>query len=583
MLVLGLQLWRSFGLEAQLQQTEVERALLLGERILQRTVRSRDAFAAVSPTSRFVVRGGRIQVDEQVAWLHPIAAEVDQDAIVLDRLDRASHAEFVQHDQAAAQAEFDELLAGPLVFAQRLQVVSAALWQAKRAALPQRQQQLAMQLGEQLSRVTPAQLASPSICGAVVAAARLPAKDQIDLQLPPDHLERLLPLLPEVSFAGVDASADLTSKHETATQRRRLLVLAEQPLEQLGPTAPPGLSAITAEAVLWLLPLRDGMRDAAVLSPAQWFAALLTEARQGSTFEWPQRIEPAFGPADEVATASVPGIRSLRAVALPTLANAPWLLPALSALLACAFALAFVQQRRAARRESDAMAAQAQFLTTVTHELKTPLAGIRLLGEMLAEGRAIGKEHDYYRLLVGESARLSLLIDNVLDLGRLERGERSYTPSSQPLATVVRETLRMFAPVLEQHGLQVHFDDQLLGAYASIDRDAFVQALVAVLDNARKYGAAGKRLDVVATCAHDRLKLSVRDHGPGVPSNEQDSIFERFVRGRDHQHGSTPGVGIGLYLARSIVRRLGGDLTCISPASGDGAEFCFSLQRGEPQ
>ena len=134
MLVLGLQLWRSFGLEAQLQQTEVERALLLGERILQRTVRSRDAFAAVSPTSRFVVRGGRIQVDEQVAWLHPIAAEVDQDAIVLDRLDRASHAEFVQHDQAAAQAEFDELLAGPLVFAQRLQVVSAALWQAKRAA-----------------------------------------------------------------------------------------------------------------------------------------------------------------------------------------------------------------------------------------------------------------------------------------------------------------------------------------------------------------------------------------------------------------------------------------------------------------
>ena len=202
---------------------------------------------------------------------------------------------------------------------------------------------------------------------------------------------------------------------------------------------------------------------------------------------------------------------------------------------------------------------------------------------MLAEGRATGKEHDYYRLLVGESARLSLLIDNVLDLGRLERGERSYTPSSQPFATVVRETLRMFTPVLEQHGLQVHFEDQLLGAYASIDRDAFVQALVAVLDNARKYGAAGKRLDVVATCAHDRLQLSVRDYGPGVPSNEQDSIFERFVRGRDHQHGSTPGVGIGLYIARSIVRRLGGELTCTSPASGDGAEFCFSLQRGDPQ
>jgi K+-sensing histidine kinase KdpD len=67
----------------------------------------------------------------------------------------------------------------------------------------------------------------------------------------------------------------------------------------------------------------------------------------------------------------------------------------------------------------------------------------------------------------------------------------------------------------------------------------------------------------------------------GVPDGEREAVFERFVRGRDHAHGSTPGVGIGLYLARSIVRRLGGELRCVAPADGPGAEFRFTLQ-GHP-
>ena len=107
-----------------------------------------------------------------------------------------------------------------------------------------------------------------------------------------------------------------------------------------------------------------------------------------------------------------------------------------------------------------------------------------------------------------------------------------------------------------------------------------MQALVAVLDNARKYGAVGKRVAVAVTTCSAALMVSIRDHGPGVAPEERESVFDRFVRGKDHQHGSTPGVGIGLYLARSIVRRLGGDLLCVAPAAGVGAEFRFTLQRG---
>jgi hypothetical protein len=100
--VLAFQLWRSSRLESQLQETEIERALLLGERILQRATKSVTAFAVVPPVHRFEVRGDRVVVDKSVAWLHPIAREVDDDIIVQDRLHRAMRAEFVDQDQRAA-------------------------------------------------------------------------------------------------------------------------------------------------------------------------------------------------------------------------------------------------------------------------------------------------------------------------------------------------------------------------------------------------------------------------------------------------------------------------------------------------
>lgn len=585
---LVFQLWRSSWLEAQLVATETERAQLLGERILQRAGQSERVFAAVPAERRFVVRGDRVVIDEQIAWLQPVARSAEEDLIVQDRLERAAQAEFVANDHAAAEKEFDELLAGPLLPAHRLQVLSAALWHARRLQAAVRCSELAPKFLAALAEVKPAQLGSMLVASAVASAWRLSTGPQ-SYALRVDNMQDLLPFLPELQFAGLGATTDkaTVARHRDVVWRRRRMAQAEQWFTRMGLAQPAtipadGLHVLGPDLLLWLMSEQDGVRQAAVLSPVQWFAAVLQEAGEGASFQWPERIEPEFAAVDQVAFAAVPGIVRLRPVQTTQLGASVWLLPALTSLLAFAFALAFVQQRRAARRESQANALQAQFLTTVTHELKTPLAGIRLLGEMLAEGRALGKEDEYYRLLVGEAARLSLLIDNVLDLGRLERGERRYSLSPQPLADVVRETLRMFVPVLEQNGITVTFEDALLDASANLDRDAFVQSLIVVLDNARKYGAVGKRVEVLGVPHGEQLLLSVRDYGPGVASEEQEAIFDRFVRGRDHRHGSTPGVGIGLYLARSIVRRLGGDLVCVAPAHGEGAEFRFLLQRGNP-
>jgi two-component system phosphate regulon sensor histidine kinase PhoR len=240
---------------------------------------------------------------------------------------------------------------------------------------------------------------------------------------------------------------------------------------------------------------------------------------------------------------------------------------------------------RGARAEVRAARAQSEFLTTVTHELKTPLAGIRLLGEMLAEGRAKGREQDYYRMLAGEAGRLSLLIDNVLDLGRLERGERAYDLRATGLDGVITDTLALFAPVAERDGLRVEWQDALGPVMLPLDRSAFAQALVAVLDNARKYGRDGGRIDVATRAADDGRSaiLDVRDHGVGVPADERERIFARFVRGRAHAHGGTPGVGIGLHIARTIARRLGGDLVAGDPLDGGpGARFSFSFPLPSP-
>jgi signal transduction histidine kinase len=233
---------------------------------------------------------------------------------------------------------------------------------------------------------------------------------------------------------------------------------------------------------------------------------------------------------------------------------------------------------RALRAEVAAVRAQAEFLTTVTHELKTPLAAIRLLADLLVDGRANGREPEYYRMLAGEAARLSLLIENVLDLGRFERGERVYELRTHDIGDVVGETLAMFTPVLERDGGAVQWQDQCGAAPVAVDRGALAQALVAVLDNARKYGGVPPRVHVTTRRDGACVLVDVRDHGPGVPAAERERIFARFVRGTAHAHGSTPGVGIGLYLAHAIVHALHGNLTCGEPLDGGaGARFTFSL------
>jgi two-component system phosphate regulon sensor histidine kinase PhoR len=190
------------------------------------------------------------------------------------------------------------------------------------------------------------------------------------------------------------------------------------------------------------------------------------------------------------------------------------------------------------------------------------------------------KRSEYYRLLAGESARLTVLIENVLDLGRMERGERAYDLRPNAVDEVVEEATRVFAPVANRDGLQMRVDLRAGDSVARIDRGALVQALLNVMDNARKYAMAGGRLEVSSRGENGTYFLSVRDHGPGIGAADREVIFDRFARGTEQKNGAIAGVGLGLYLARTILRAHHGELSCATPPDG-GAEFVFSIPLAE--
>jgi signal transduction histidine kinase len=590
--VLGYASWQGGVAEARLRDAERDRAHALAERILQRAPGSRAAFGAVPAAQRVAVAADGEVDAADVGWLVPAPSAVDVDLVVDDRVERATLAEFAARDAAAAQRAFDELLAAPLVGPVRLRVLAAAAWQAHRAERRERCAELAGELDERCGALAGVDLARPPVATAVASALRLATARSAT----PTWAAALAPLLPPPLFAGLTDARRWADAHAAVCARRATLqVLAascDEPVRRGGPA----LLAADRERLAWWLP-RDaggdangggdgggGGGDAALLTPAQWIACVRGAGRDGALPEVPEPFR--FALAADTTTA-FGGVAGLRGVVEDPAARPPaWLRPALTAALlaalAGALAVAVGAQLRAARREVRAARTQSEFVTTVTHELKTPLAAIRLLGEMLLDGRARGRENDYYRMLAGEAGRLSMLIENVLDLGRLERGERVHDARPVDPRDAVAETLAMWAPLAERDGIAVAFDDRLDGGpdavLVRVDRAALVQALVAVLDNARKYAGAGRRIELVARAAGGEVAIDVRDHGAGVPAADRERIFERFVRGSAHAHGAVPGVGVGLYLARAIARRAGGDLECGDPLDGGpGARFTFRL------
>ena len=230
------------------------------------------------------------------------------------------------------------------------------------------------------------------------------------------------------------------------------------------------------------------------------------------------------------------------------------------------------------QREFNQARLRSDFVSNVSHELKTPLTSIRMFTELLAEGRVENPDRakDYLRIITSETARLTRLINNVLDFARLEKGEKHYHFGKLDLCDVVRDTVESYRPHLDRSGFRL--DLSLPGDAICVngDKDGLAQVLLNLLSNAEKYSADIKQISVLLTRDRDTSRLVVEDRGRGVPKGFEEKIFEQFVRAHDSLSDAIPGAGLGLTLARQIVRAHNGQIG-YEPREGGGARFIVQL------
>lgn len=221
---------------------------------------------------------------------------------------------------------------------------------------------------------------------------------------------------------------------------------------------------------------------------------------------------------------------------------------------------------------------RSQFAAAAAHELRTPLAGLQLYGDMLADGLGDpGKMRDYARRMSEDSARLGRVVSNILGFSQLERGNLAVEAKAGPLGEVLCELADGARPTLERFGATLELDVSR-DLRAHFDRDALAQIVSNLLDNAEKYArrAADRTIRLAAVDRGDVIEVSVADRGPGIPDSSK--LFHAFSRGMSG--GDVPaGLGLGLALSRSLARAMGGDLEHRA-RDGGGSTFVLQMPRG---
>jgi signal transduction histidine kinase len=238
-----------------------------------------------------------------------------------------------------------------------------------------------------------------------------------------------------------------------------------------------------------------------------------------------------------------------------------------TAVAACLAALALVQ--RSFAREARAVSREKAFVAGVTHELRTPVAAMRVFGEALAEGA--GDPREYGTLVAEESERLEALVERVLAVTRLDETPRFGAVRPSELVASAVGLMRLRA---ERRGVTLRAETSDDAGNARWDGDAVRRALLNLIDNAIKHGRAAGTVEAGARAEGEHVRLWVRDDGPGIMRRDRERVFGRFERGAT----DAPGTGLGLYLVDQVVRAHGGRVR-LAAADGEGCTFDIVLPR----
>lgn len=280
------------------------------------------------------------------------------------------------------------------------------------------------------------------------------------------------------------------------------------------------------------------------------------------------RMAPPFGELELVFTVA-------RLPQAPGSALLGWVTVILAAVLSGGVLLMYrfgVGQIRLTRQQQD-------FVSAVSHELKTPLTSIRMYGEMLKAGWADdAKKQVYYDYIHGEAERLSRLIENVLQLARLTRNAEAVELERVKAGELLAVVRSKVDTQVERSGFVLELQSDVPDAELLVNADAFTQVMINLVDNAVKFSASAERKVVEIACRRERdggVLFTVRDYGPGIPKGQMKKIFELFYRPPNELTRETVGTGIGLALVRQLVSAMHGRVEVRNCAPG--AEFRVSF------
>jgi signal transduction histidine kinase len=221
---------------------------------------------------------------------------------------------------------------------------------------------------------------------------------------------------------------------------------------------------------------------------------------------------------------------------------------------------------------------KSDFVSTISHEFKSPLTSIRQLAEMLQSGRIPSEERrqKYYDVLVEQSERLTLLTENILNFAKMEEGKKDFKFESVEISALLEDIVAVLQERISHYGfkLELKIRDTLPPIMA--DSAALTQAINNLLDNAIKYSGDSKKIVVKAEVEDPHVIISIRDFGLGIKKEEREKVFERFYRGGDPLTRTIKGSGLGLTLVKQIVDAHKGAVDVVSEW-GAGSTFLIKL------
>jgi signal transduction histidine kinase len=221
---------------------------------------------------------------------------------------------------------------------------------------------------------------------------------------------------------------------------------------------------------------------------------------------------------------------------------------------------------------------KSNFISTVSHEFRSPLTSIRQMAEMLVRGRVTSKEKQqkYYTTILQQSERLSHLIENILDFSKIEEGQKLFRFERADIITVVKDIVETFKNLSGDDGFQINLKISDPLPKIVFDREAIAQVFHNLIDNACKYSGDSRIIEVHLSSDTNWVAISIRDQGIGITKEDQDKIFSRFYRAGEELSQTVKGSGIGLTIVKQIVDAHHGEIT-VESSPGKGSIFTVKL------